>query len=84
MGCVKFRGRLYRLVRDKIAADGAAPLAAETCVQVHGGNGFTRESKVQNHVKTFVDLAQRPLPAARTALMVWQDATDDALAGTTR
>jgi hypothetical protein len=52
--------------------------------RVHGVNGFTRESKVQYYVKTFFDLAQRPLPAARTALMVWQDAIDEAAAGATR
>ena len=39
---------------------------------------------MQNYVKTFVDLAQRSPPAARTELMIWQDATDNALAGATR
>jgi alkylation response protein AidB-like acyl-CoA dehydrogenase len=72
------------LRRDKIAADGAVTLVAEPCMQVHGVSGFTRESKVQYYVKTFVDLAQRPLSAARVALMVWQDATYGALAGATR
>jgi alkylation response protein AidB-like acyl-CoA dehydrogenase len=84
MGRVKFRGRVYGLVRAKIAADGAATLAAETCVQVHGVNGFTRESKVQYHVKTFVDLAPWPSPAALAAVTVWRGATDQALAGATR
>ena len=72
------------MVRDKIAADGAAALAAETCVQVRGVNRFARESKVQYYVKTFVDLALWPSPAAFAAVTVWRGATDQALAGATR
>jgi hypothetical protein len=59
-------------------ARGRALRAASRRQRIH------QESKVQNYVKTFADLAQRRAPAARTELMMWQDATDDALAGGTR
>ena len=62
----------------RVGARGRALRAGSRRQRIH------QESKVQNYVKTFVDLAQRSPPAARTELMIWQDATDDALAGATR
>jgi hypothetical protein len=57
----------------KIHTSRVATHLAETCLQVHGGFGFTWESDVHLYLKMFVDLEAWPVP--RTAVMhrLWRD-----------
>jgi alkylation response protein AidB-like acyl-CoA dehydrogenase len=55
----------------KVAAHKATTAAAETCLQVYGGLGFTWESDVHIYLKMFTALGQWPMPSAVLSASLW-------------
>jgi len=46
--------------------------AAETCLQIYGGLGFSWESDVHIYLKMFTDLGQWPMASALHSAALWR------------
>jgi alkylation response protein AidB-like acyl-CoA dehydrogenase len=56
----------------KVASDKATTTAAEICLQVHGGLGYTWESDVHIYLKMLTELGQWPMASALHSAALWR------------